>query len=244
MGKLCVAVQAHICGITDTLGTIALAGHTYPFHSIKPSPSTLSISNLGLSRPFPSSRSFLHLPPSSYPQSPGPGPPPSQDTLSPTSATDRHRDAFDGERSRDSEGAALATSQKDGNGSVTSKPNRRPLFSEQDVQLITRNAAELLATHETFVKMLKYALEPLGLNDLLSSRFEAKKMSSEGKEDVENAVKAVTELFCQQASAFEIYESFCPGTTKLLISFAPCKNSTRRVGRLRATVFPTRLTRV
>ncbi|KAI0089207.1 hypothetical protein BDY19DRAFT_131670 [Irpex rosettiformis] len=91
------------------------------------------------------------------------------------------------------------------------KPSRRQLFSEQDVRLITRNASELLEMHETFVKMLKYALEPHGFGDVFDAGGETQRRRKEGKGEVENAIEAVIELFCQQASSFEVYESFCPG---------------------------------
>lgn len=86
------------------------------------------------------------------------------------------------------------------NHNHASKPSRRPLFTEQDVQLITRNASELLAVHETFVKMLKYAVEPHGFGEVFAEGGEAKKRVTpvEGKEEVDNAAKAVMELFCQQ----------------------------------------------
>ncbi|KAI0692570.1 hypothetical protein BC835DRAFT_47990 [Cytidiella melzeri] len=186
----------------------------------RPSPSSLSISSLSLSRPFPSSRSFLHA-------HPGPGLPIliCQENTSPSSWTERHRDAFDRDRAGESEGSgtplasATTTIQKDnsGNAAATSnRPARRRLLTDQDVKVITRNASELLALHEKFVKMLKYALEPLGFGDVLAggvSRegFEGGEERGREKKDVERSVEAVAELFSQQAAAFEIYETFCPG---------------------------------
>jgi hypothetical protein len=205
------------------------------------SPSSLSISNV--TRPFPSSRSFLHLP---HAQGHGPGPPSStittanNDNSSPASSgTERHRDAFDRERAQENTGASLAAlssatdtatsgprTQKNvehamhansdslnvGSASSSasgSKPSRRRLFSEHDVQTIARNASALLALHETFVKRLKYALEPLGFGDVFvaGAKDGHGQQGTEGVE-VERAVEAVSELFCQHVRVFFFFFFF------------------------------------
>ena len=145
----------------------------------KPSPSALSISSL--TRPFPSSRSsvFNAVPPLSA----GLGPPDG-------STGERH--AFDRERE----------AQRD-----KEKPTRRPLFSEQDVQLLRRNAQDLLAWHEQFVAKLEHALFPMGYGwvfvKVSERRGRGLRSSSEdvALERVDDAVNAVLELIIQEVSA-------------------------------------------
>ncbi|EKM59749.1 uncharacterized protein PHACADRAFT_137914 [Phanerochaete carnosa HHB-10118-sp] len=155
----------------------------------RPSPSALSISSLALSRPFPSSRSsFMSVPALSS----GSGPPDG-------SSFDRHRDGFD--RERDAEKTRSA---------------RRPLLSEQDVQLLRRNAQDLLAWHERFVTMLERALVPSALAWVFAQVSERRgremRQSTEDMtvQSVDEAVDVVMDLFVQEASSFILYETFTP----------------------------------
>lgn len=147
------------------------------------SPSALSIPSLGLTRPFPSSRSsFLQSPSAAL----------VIDTSGAANGVDKPREAFEREREAEKE------KEKE-------KPSRRPLFSEQEAQLVTRNASDLLALHEKFVKLLEQTLEPLGFASLFSQT------SAEGRKralredqgdrvgrNVDEAVEAVAELFTHE----------------------------------------------
>ncbi|GJE84557.1 Dbl domain-containing protein [Phanerochaete sordida] len=155
----------------------------------RPSPSALSISSLALSRPFPSSRSsFLSVPTLSS----GSGPPES-------ASFERHRDGFD--RERDSDKA---------------KPARRPIFSEQDMQLLRRNAQELLAWHERFVVILERALVPHGLGWVFAQVSERRgrenRQSNEdmAAESVDGVVNVIMDIFSEEAHSFSLYETFTP----------------------------------
>ncbi|KAI0340772.1 hypothetical protein BDW22DRAFT_347717 [Trametopsis cervina] len=162
----------------------------------RPSPSSLSISSLGLSRPFPSSRSFLHAPPPSsfHGHNLGPGPPLPHHPHPPPSLHDPYAYA----------NIHLPSAE------------RSALFGETDVKAIARNAADVLAVHEAFVKKLRDALEPLGFEGaLFAPGLEGKR--KEGREEkqrevfVDEAVRVVAELFTFQEHAFAVYETFCPG---------------------------------
>jgi hypothetical protein len=160
-----------------------LSSITVPIPSLtRASASGLSISSLALSRPFPSSRSsFLSIPPSSS----GLGPPDSTSG----SAYERQRDGFD----RDHEPGKQ-------------KSTRRPVFSEQDLHLLRRNAQDLLAWHEQFVSILKQALFPLGFGWVFARvsdrRGRELRSSSEdlALQKIDEAVSVVMEAFAQQVS--------------------------------------------
>ncbi|KAF8204713.1 hypothetical protein BJ912DRAFT_1018026 [Pholiota molesta] len=74
-----------------------------------------------------------------------------------------------------------------------SKANSRYLFSDNELESLTRNAEEMLQLHEHFVKELR--------NDL-------------GHEHLANlnaAIRAVSTKFATEASRFNAYQSFCAG---------------------------------
>lgn len=148
----------------------------------RPSPSALSISNLSLSRPFPSSRSsFLN---NCNQVGIGTSPP---DTSSLTVPIERPRDAFDRERDLEKE---------------KEKPSRRRLFSEQEAGMIARNASELLGLHESFVKLLEKALKPFGFESAFSplGKRKASKEGSERKDlqNIDEAVAVTADLFARE----------------------------------------------
>ncbi|KAJ3506743.1 hypothetical protein NLJ89_g6701 [Agrocybe chaxingu] len=88
-----------------------------------------------------------------------------------------------------------------------SKANSRYIFSDNELDLLTRNAEEILQLHEHFVRELRSILEPL-------------EYTMEQEEDdnrppdlskVNPAIRAVSTKFATEASRFNAYQSFCAG---------------------------------
>ncbi|KAJ3533135.1 hypothetical protein NM688_g7325 [Phlebia brevispora] len=161
----------------------------------RPSPSSLSISSLSRSR-LPSSRSSMLVAPSA-----GPGPPLSD---CPSSYFDKY---FETSVDRDPE---------KGKGDKE-RQARRPIFAEADLQIVRRNAEQLLQLHQRFVSALREKLEPLGYGsafvDVLTGREKDPSIECGPTQldTVDEAIDVVADAFSSEASSFDIYESFCPG---------------------------------
>ncbi|KAJ7129502.1 hypothetical protein C8R44DRAFT_872762 [Mycena epipterygia] len=97
-----------------------------------------------------------------------------------------------------------------------SKPSARYLFTDREVDLLTRNAEEVLHLHENFVEELRAAMSPLGFPVELSG---APVDSLEEKERIRNidaAVEEVSTKFATEASRFDAYQIFCTGHPEAL----------------------------
>ncbi|EGO27863.1 hypothetical protein SERLADRAFT_435630 [Serpula lacrymans var. lacrymans S7.9] len=108
-------------------------------------------------------------------------------------------------------GASFLAREKDKNAS-------RYLFSSRDLDLVTRNAEDLLNFHEKFVRELQATVAPLGF----STTYDAYQSSSEASgqqadldipsfRNLNAAIEAICKQFAAQASQFNLYQSFCSG---------------------------------
>ncbi|CAA7260054.1 unnamed protein product [Cyclocybe aegerita] len=88
-----------------------------------------------------------------------------------------------------------------------SKANSRYIFSDNELDLLTRNAEEILQLHEHFVRELRSILEPLG--HAMEQEEDDKKPLDLSK--VDPAIRAVSTKFATEASRFNAYQSFCAG---------------------------------
>ncbi|KAJ6515728.1 hypothetical protein C8R45DRAFT_1086898 [Mycena sanguinolenta] len=94
------------------------------------------------------------------------------------------------------------------------KPVARPIFTSSEVDLLTRNAEEVLQLHENFVEELRAAVFPLGFPMELS-----RVRPLDEKELIRNidaAVGKVSTMFATEAFRFDAYQSFCTGHTEAL----------------------------
>ena len=179
------------CSHTDVLVQIylrQLPSLSLPVPSTlsRPSPSSLSISSLGLPRSFPSSRSFTQ---SSPVGSAGLGPP------TPDSGQ-QDKDAGKDKEQTKSDRVQRPT------------PARRPILSEKEMGDITRNAEQLVKFHENFIQELKSAVEPLGYGSafIRSPLAVSPVPNFNGDmkcalENVEGAIRLVADAFTQQVSS-------------------------------------------
>ncbi|KZT29297.1 hypothetical protein NEOLEDRAFT_1175006 [Neolentinus lepideus HHB14362 ss-1] len=92
------------------------------------------------------------------------------------------------------------------------KVNR--LVSDADVELVARNARELLNFHERFVYELRLSMAPFGMADALDDSADdadIQKRMDVAHTVVDDAVTSVATKFAHmaQTSVFSIYESFC-----------------------------------
>ncbi|KAF7352649.1 DH domain-containing protein [Mycena venus] len=94
------------------------------------------------------------------------------------------------------------------------KPSARPIFTNSEVDLLTRNAEQVLRLHENFVEELRTAVLPLGFPMELSGigHLDEKELIR----NVDAAVGEVSTKFATEASRFDVYQSFCTGHTEAL----------------------------
>ncbi|KAI9064856.1 Dbl homology domain-containing protein [Trametes sanguinea] len=200
-----------------------------------PLPSSGRSMSSGLSALFPSSRSsFFH-------HSPAPSPSPSTtDFLAGSGATvvDADEDSAR-DRTRQSSGASTSTEstsrerererEKDKENlervvpPYSGRPGKSartpgPVLTEKDVRAVYRNAQELLRFHERFVGELRAAVGLVGFGMVLNGNGDEgwlREMHGDGEmvvsDLVEHAVEVVATKFVNEAAAFSIYETFCPG---------------------------------
>ncbi|KAJ7044505.1 hypothetical protein C8F04DRAFT_1388874 [Mycena alexandri] len=96
------------------------------------------------------------------------------------------------------------------------KPSARPLFTEAEIGLLTRNAEEVLQLHENFVEELRTAILPLGFP------MEPLGVQADGLEqkerirNIDAVVGEVSTKFATEASRFDAYQSFCTGHPQAL----------------------------
>ncbi|KAL0949369.1 hypothetical protein HGRIS_009438 [Hohenbuehelia grisea] len=95
------------------------------------------------------------------------------------------------------------------------QPPPRPVFSEKDIQVLTRNAEGLLELHERFVAELRLALEPYGLAAALSLARDAERHYADSElvdslaVHIDDAVTVVCAKFATESSRFNSYQTFC-----------------------------------
>ncbi|KAF8195714.1 hypothetical protein K438DRAFT_1934177 [Mycena galopus ATCC 62051] len=94
------------------------------------------------------------------------------------------------------------------------KPLARPIFSSSEVDLLRRNAEEVLQLHENFVEELRAAVSPLGFPMELSGV--GPPDEKELIRNIDAAVGEVAAKFATEASRFDAYQSFCNGHTEAL----------------------------
>ncbi|KAJ6628785.1 hypothetical protein B0H10DRAFT_2209236 [Mycena sp. CBHHK59/15] len=99
--------------------------------------------------------------------------------------------------------------------SLQSKPktSARYVFTDREVDVLTRNAEEVLHLHEHFVDELRGAMMPLGFPMELSVDDAGEK---ERIRNIDAAVEAVSTKFATEASRFDAYQSFCTGHPEAL----------------------------
>ncbi|EJF62299.1 hypothetical protein DICSQDRAFT_180170 [Dichomitus squalens LYAD-421 SS1] len=182
-----------------------------------PSRSTSTFSALSIPSLFPSSRSsFLQ---------PSPAPTPSvsasdylsNSTSDCSSVQERERhtscphptaDAAARERDKDSSSRLL-----------TLRPGKSrsfaPLMPEKDARAVCRNAQDLLKYHERLVEELRDTVSVTTFRVAFAQGGESGEQRAEdvvaAEEEVERAIELVAAKFVDEASAFGIYETFCPG---------------------------------
>ncbi|PPQ77667.1 hypothetical protein CVT25_011102 [Psilocybe cyanescens] len=90
---------------------------------------------------------------------------------------------------------------------LPAKINSRYLFSDSELDSLTRNAEEILQLHEHFVRELRAILDPLGFT--VGHFSDDHGHSHLAKLD--DAIRAVSTKFATEASRFNAYQSFCAG---------------------------------
>ncbi|KAJ7507978.1 hypothetical protein B0H11DRAFT_1969567 [Mycena galericulata] len=97
-----------------------------------------------------------------------------------------------------------------------SKPSARQLFTDREVDLLTRNAEEVLQLHENFVEELRVAMLPLGFSMDLPGTPVDELEEKERIRNIDAAVGEVSTKFATEASRFDAYQIFCAGHPKAL----------------------------
>ncbi|KDR83963.1 hypothetical protein GALMADRAFT_236505 [Galerina marginata CBS 339.88] len=87
------------------------------------------------------------------------------------------------------------------------KTNSRYIFSDIELDSLTRNGEELLQLHEHFVRELRAILEPLGI----SMEHDKDDHGHDHLEKLDAAIRAVSTKFATEASRFNAYQAFCAG---------------------------------
>ncbi|KAF9481823.1 Dbl homology domain-containing protein [Pholiota conissans] len=88
-----------------------------------------------------------------------------------------------------------------------SKSNSRYLFSDSELESLTRNSEDILLLHEHFVRELAEVLKPLGLSmDMREDDLGHSRLGNLGA-----AIRTVSTKFATEASRFNAYQSFCAG---------------------------------
>ncbi|KAF8165545.1 hypothetical protein B0H34DRAFT_647537 [Crassisporium funariophilum] len=90
------------------------------------------------------------------------------------------------------------------------KFNSRYLFTDNEIESLTRNAEEILQLHEHFVRELRAILEPL------SFTMDEAEDGHHHLETLDAAIRAVSTKFATEASRFNAYQSFCAGHPEAL----------------------------
>jgi len=76
----------------------------------------------------------------------------------------------------------------------------RPIFTEQDIQLLRRNSSEILNFHERFVDDLKEALAPLGSKFQFDTEDEYAYVDMPRHDTLELAIQIIVSMFVDRVS--------------------------------------------
>ncbi|KAG6833911.1 hypothetical protein H0H87_007922 [Tephrocybe sp. NHM501043] len=97
------------------------------------------------------------------------------------------------------------------------KPAPRYLFTNLEVELLTRNAEEILQLHEQFVRELRKEMVPLGFNmEAYQRSDDPAKTSDFAIQNTDAAIRTLSIKFAAEASRFASYQSFCTGHPEAL----------------------------
>ncbi|KAJ3566314.1 hypothetical protein NP233_g7080 [Leucocoprinus birnbaumii] len=106
--------------------------------------------------------------------------------------------------------AGQTLSPTDGLVPSTSSTSMRPIFSENEIKLITRNLRDILRLHEDFICSLRRIVASFGLTDALSAS-DSPRSELELCSALTSAVEAVSKKFITEAPKFEAYQTLCAG---------------------------------
>ena len=79
-------------------------------------------------------------------------------------------------------------------------PFTRPIFTEEDIQLLCRNSSEILAFHERFVDDLKETLAPLGSKFRFDAEDEHAYVDMPRHDTLELAIQIIVSMFVDRVS--------------------------------------------
>ncbi|KAG6911240.1 hypothetical protein DXG01_003107 [Tephrocybe rancida] len=91
----------------------------------------------------------------------------------------------------------------------------RYLFTDTEVEVLTRNAEEILQLHEQFVRELRKEMVPLGFNMEAYQR-DPDKTSNLAMQNTDTAIRILSTKFAAEASRFASYQVFCAGHPEAL----------------------------
>ncbi|KAF7332013.1 DH domain-containing protein [Mycena kentingensis (nom. inval.)] len=98
---------------------------------------------------------------------------------------------------------------------IHSKPKQpgRQLFTSREMELLARNAQQVLLLHENFVQELRSTLLPIGFGMDVSANPGNEKLQMT---NLDAAVAQVSAKFATEASRFDAYQVFCSGHSEAL----------------------------
>ena len=96
-------------------------------------------------------------------------------------------------------------------------PFTRPIFTEEDIQLLHRNSSEILTFHERFVDDLKEALAPLGSKFRFDTEDEYAYVDMPRHDTLELAIQIIVSMFVDRVS-FQF---------RVILLFHHCRHSFR-----------------
>ncbi|KAG5648921.1 hypothetical protein DXG03_000270 [Asterophora parasitica] len=97
------------------------------------------------------------------------------------------------------------------------KASPRYLFTNHEVEILTRNAEEILQLHEQFVRELRKEVAPLGFPMEAYVRSDDLAMAkSSAVSNADAAIRIVSTKFATESSRFASYQSFCAGHPEAL----------------------------
>ena len=79
-------------------------------------------------------------------------------------------------------------------------PFTRPIFTEEDIQLLRRNSSEILSFHERFVDDLKEALAPLGSKFRFDAEDEYAYVDMPRHDTLKLAIQIIVSMFVDRVS--------------------------------------------
>ncbi|KAG5653029.1 hypothetical protein H0H81_002651 [Sphagnurus paluster] len=98
------------------------------------------------------------------------------------------------------------------------KISPRYLFTNHEVEVLTRNAEEILQLHEQFVRELRIEMSPLGfpMDAYHRSGDSAEDTKGEAMQNTDAAIRVVSTKFAVESSRFASYQTFCAGHPEAL----------------------------